>query len=82
MPMMMSARSAADRGEPATLAPSLPKGAARSGVRLYTDSEWPALEAALGQWLAPGNFAPDGTQRNALESFRRVIGPRSLGGRP
>jgi hypothetical protein len=34
------------------------------------DSEWLALDAALTQWLAPGNFAPDGTQIRTLESFR------------
>jgi len=36
------------------------------------DTEWPALHAALGQWLAPGNFAADGTQIRTLESFRRA----------
>jgi RimJ/RimL family protein N-acetyltransferase len=35
-----------------------------------TDTEWPAIKAALDQWLAPGNFAPDGSQINTLESFR------------
>jgi RimJ/RimL family protein N-acetyltransferase len=35
-----------------------------------TDAEWPSIKAALDQWLAPGNFAPDGGQVNTLESFR------------
>jgi RimJ/RimL family protein N-acetyltransferase len=35
------------------------------------DTEWPALDAALRQWLAPENFAPDGTQIRTLESFRQ-----------
>jgi RimJ/RimL family protein N-acetyltransferase len=34
------------------------------------DSEWPRLQAALDQWLAPANFAADGAQRRTLESFR------------
>jgi len=36
-----------------------------------TDAEWPPLKAALGQWLAPGNFGPDGGQMRTLESFRQ-----------
>lgn len=36
-----------------------------------TDSEWPGVKAALGQWLAPSNFAADGTQIRTLESFRQ-----------
>ena len=36
-----------------------------------TDAEWPPLKAALGQWLAPGNFGPDGGQIRTLESFRQ-----------
>ena len=36
-----------------------------------TDAEWPSLKAALGQWLAPGNFAPDGKQVSTLASFRQ-----------
>jgi RimJ/RimL family protein N-acetyltransferase len=35
------------------------------------DAEWPALEAGLAGWLAPGNFAADGSQIRTLESFRR-----------
>lgn len=35
------------------------------------DAEWPALDAALSRWLAPENFAADGSQIRTLESFRR-----------
>lgn len=35
-----------------------------------TDAEWPPVAAALDQWLAPANFAADGTQRRTLESLR------------
>lgn len=35
-----------------------------------TDAEWPALSAALAAWLAPANFAADGSQVRTLESFR------------
>jgi RimJ/RimL family protein N-acetyltransferase len=35
-----------------------------------TGAEWPALRLALEQWLAPGNFGPDGRQARTLESFR------------
>ncbi len=35
-----------------------------------TDAEWPALDAALGLWLADDNFAKDGSQKRTLESFR------------
>lgn len=35
-----------------------------------TDTEWPALAAALKAWLAYDNFATDGSQRATLESFR------------
>jgi len=37
-----------------------------------TDAEWPAIGVALEQWLAPGNFGPDGGQKKTLESFRRT----------
>jgi RimJ/RimL family protein N-acetyltransferase len=37
-----------------------------------TDGEWPALDAALAGWLAPANFAADGSQIRTLESFRRA----------
>jgi RimJ/RimL family protein N-acetyltransferase len=33
------------------------------------DSEWPALKAAYQSWLAPTNFAADGTQRQRLADF-------------
>lgn len=35
------------------------------------DTEWPALQAAFEQWLAPENFDADGTQRARLSEFRR-----------
>jgi RimJ/RimL family protein N-acetyltransferase len=35
------------------------------------DAEWPACDAALRGWLAPANFAADGSQIRTLESFRR-----------
>jgi len=34
------------------------------------DSEWPALERAFVAWLAPDNFAEDGTQRRRLAALR------------
>lgn len=34
------------------------------------DSEWPLIDKAMQQWLAVGNFYPDGQQRETLESFR------------
>ena len=37
-----------------------------------TDDEWPALEAGLAGWLAPDNFAADGSQIRTLESFRKA----------
>jgi RimJ/RimL family protein N-acetyltransferase len=36
-----------------------------------TDIEWPRLKAAFGQWLAPGNFGPDGRQRVSLSALTR-----------
>lgn len=30
------------------------------------DGEWPALRAAIEDWLDPGYFTPDGRQRSAL----------------
>ena len=35
-----------------------------------TDTEWPAVDAALALWLSNDNFAKDGTQIRTLESFR------------
>ncbi|WP_236545277.1 GNAT family N-acetyltransferase [Tropicimonas marinistellae] len=36
-----------------------------------TDDEWPPLQRAFRGWLAPENFAADGTQRQSLAVFRR-----------
>ncbi len=33
------------------------------------DGEWPSLCAGFEQWLAPGNFQPDGQQCNSLASL-------------
>ena len=30
------------------------------------DAEWPAIRAAMGNWLDPANFDEDGTQRSRL----------------
>ena len=35
-----------------------------------TDEDWPSVKAAFEGWLAPGNFNPDGQQRQSLEAFR------------
>jgi len=35
-----------------------------------TDADWPPVRDALARWLAPDNFASDGTQIRSLESFR------------
>ncbi|MBI1362042.1 MAG: GNAT family N-acetyltransferase [Alphaproteobacteria bacterium] len=37
-----------------------------------TDAEWPDLDEALAGWLAPSNFAADGSRIRGLESFRRT----------
>lgn len=43
------------------------KGASRDTAWFaITDGEWPALRAEFERWLAPDNFAPDGTQRSRL----------------
>ena len=34
-----------------------------------TDQEWPAIKAGHEEWLAPGNFDQEGTQRNKLEAL-------------
>lgn len=34
-----------------------------------TDREWPAIRAAHEQWLAPGNFDPQGRQKASLSSL-------------
>lgn len=36
------------------------------------DKEWPALQAAFEQWLAPGNFDADGRQRTSLRSLTQA----------
>lgn len=33
------------------------------------DGEWPALQAAFAQWLAPGNFSAEGKQKVSLSSL-------------
>lgn len=33
------------------------------------DSEWPELRYAYDRWLSPGNFAPDGSQRERLSDL-------------
>jgi RimJ/RimL family protein N-acetyltransferase len=35
-----------------------------------TETEWPSRREAILAWLAPENFAPDGTARRGLASFR------------
>jgi len=36
------------------------------------DTEWPALEAAFERWLAPANFAADGSQRESLSALTQA----------
>jgi RimJ/RimL family protein N-acetyltransferase len=36
-----------------------------------TGDEWPARRDAITAWLAPENFAPDGTARRSLSNFLR-----------
>ncbi|HEU5088678.1 MAG TPA: GNAT family protein, partial [Roseiflexaceae bacterium] len=36
------------------------------------DKEWPALQAAFEQWLAPANFDADGRQRTSLRSLTQA----------
>lgn len=49
------------------------KGASRDTAWYsITDAEWPTLHSALTFWLAPSNFAADGTQERTLESFRAL----------
>lgn len=40
------------------------------------DSEWPALNAAFGAWLAPENFDPNGLQCKTLSSVRCEMAER------
>lgn len=35
-----------------------------------TDAEWPSRRDAILAWLAPANFAPDGTARQSLAALR------------
>ena len=37
------------------------------------DYEWPKAGEAMRQWLAPGNFGPDGKQIARLEDIRRSL---------
>ena len=37
------------------------------------DSEWPAIRRAFEAWLDPGNFGPDGRQRQRLSDLTRPI---------
>lgn len=37
------------------------------------DDDWPALQAALQAWLAPGNFDADGRQRRRLAEIRAAL---------
>jgi RimJ/RimL family protein N-acetyltransferase len=37
------------------------------------DAEWPALREAYGAWLAPGNFGPNGQQRERLTDLTRLV---------
>lgn len=37
------------------------------------DSDWPKIKAAFEAWLAPENFAPDGTQIARLEDLRNRL---------
>ena len=34
------------------------------------DRDWPRVRGGFERWLAPGNFAPDGRQRQTLEALR------------
>ncbi|MDN2567275.1 GNAT family N-acetyltransferase [Aquibium sp. A9E412] len=38
------------------------------------DGDWPALRAAFEAWLAPDNFAADGSQKRRLEALRERSG--------
>ena len=39
------------------------------------DSEWPAIDRALQNWLAIDNFNADGSQKRTLESWRQTPEP-------
>lgn len=40
------------------------------------DSEWPLLNAAFENWLAPDNFDADGRQKRRLEDIRADLAPK------
>jgi hypothetical protein len=40
-----------------------------------TADEWPNRRAAIAAWLAPENFAPDGTARRGLAEIRAGLAP-------
>lgn len=43
------------------------------------DHEWPLIQEAFNQWLAPGNFDDHGQQRHSLQELtRQARGPSSL----
>lgn len=42
-----------------------------------TDSEWPAIRAALEAWLEPSNFDESGAQRRSLGEYMRDAGASS-----
>lgn len=37
------------------------------------DKDWPALDEAFRFWLAPGNFGPDGKQKERLSDLTRLV---------
>lgn len=37
------------------------------------DSEWPGLREAYAAWLSPGNFSPEGRQRERLSDLTRLV---------
>ncbi len=41
------------------------------------DAEWPLCRDAMLAWLAPANFAPDGTARRGLAEIRAGLAPPS-----
>jgi hypothetical protein len=48
------------------------KGGSRDTVWYSViDREWPAIEAALTDWLSDENFTTDGRQKRTLASLRR-----------
>jgi hypothetical protein len=46
------------------------KGRARDTAMFsITAAEWPARRDAITAWLAPENFAPDGSARQRMDDF-------------